>query len=53
MKGHMNNAFLKTIKLKELPHPLELINQLELINKNLDTIVSRPKDLTIRLAKKD
>eukprot|EP00341_Mesodinium_pulex_P016314 CAMPEP_0116895062 /NCGR_PEP_ID=MMETSP0467-20121206/4671_1 /TAXON_ID=283647 /ORGANISM="Mesodinium pulex, Strain SPMC105" /LENGTH=99 /DNA_ID=CAMNT_0004565587 /DNA_START=913 /DNA_END=1213 /DNA_ORIENTATION=- len=31
MKDYFNTAFLKTVKLKELPHPQELISQLELI----------------------
>lgn len=53
MKNGLSNAFLKTIKLKENPHPIELFNQLEIVKNNLDMIVNKPKDLTIRLTKKD
>jgi len=53
MKNGLQNAFLKTIKLKENPHPIELFNQLEIVKNNLDMIISKPKDLTIKLTKKD
>lgn len=53
MKQYFTNSFLKTVKLKENPHPEELINQLHLILTNIDSIISKPKDLTIKLAKQE
>ena len=53
MKSNLNNSFLKTIKFKEIPHPTELIDQLQLFIQNFENITNRPADLTIRLIEKD
>jgi len=48
-----DKAYVKTVKFKDAPHPVELINQLELVNSSFDKIYNRAKDLTIRLARKN
>lgn len=47
-----NTAFIKTVKFKETPTPEELIKQLNLVIQKLDHICSAPRNLTIRLERK-
>ena len=47
-----NTAFIKTVKFKETPTPEELIKQLNLVIQKLDHIWSAPRNLTIRLERK-
>jgi hypothetical protein len=46
-------ALLKTVKLREVPTPEELIKQLMLINQRMENICTSVKNLTIRLEKKE
>lgn len=46
-------AFIKTVKFKEAPTPEELIKQLNLVIQKLDHISSAPRNLTIRLERKN
>ena len=46
-------AFIKTVKFKDTPTPEELIKQLNLVIQKLDHISSAPRNLTIRLERKN
>ena len=46
------NAYLKTIKFRELPTPIELVKQISIITERLENIFSSDKNLTIRLERK-
>lgn len=46
-------ALLKTVKLREVPSPEELIKQLMLINQRMSNICTSVKNLTIRLEKRE
>lgn len=46
-------AFIKTVKFKETPTPEELIKQLNLVIQKLDHISTAPRNLTIRLERKN
>lgn len=48
-----NTAFIKTVKFKETPTPEELIKQLNLVIQKLDHISTAPRNLTIRLERKN
>jgi len=47
-----NNAYIKTLKLKESPKPEELVQQLNLILKQFDMIYCAQKNLNIKLGQK-
>ena len=46
-------ALIKTVKFRELPKPNELVKQLTLVIVKFHEIVYNPRNLTIRLTKKD
>ena len=47
------NAFLKTIKFRELPTPKELIKQIGLITERFENIWNSEKNITVKLERKD
>jgi hypothetical protein len=47
-----SQAFIKTVKFREMPKPNELVKQLNLVIQKFDEIVHSAKNLTIRLEKK-
>ena len=48
-----SQSLVKTIKFRENPKPEELIKQQELVTQKLEQIYSNPKNLTIKLEKKE
>lgn len=49
--SNFNEAYVKTVKLKEQPNLVELTKQVELILSQFEEICSCAKNLTIRLQK--
>ena len=47
-----NNAFIKVIKFKESPHLIELEKQIYIVISQLDFILKKVKNLTLRVSKK-
>ena len=52
LKELFSNAYIKTIKLKECPQPVELIKELKIILTQFDTILANIRNLSIKVAKK-
>ena len=52
LKEYFKNAYIKTIKLKECPQPVELIKELKIILTQFDTILANIRNLSIKVAKK-
>lgn len=52
LKNYFSNAYIKTIKFKENPHPMELEKQIWLITTQMDSIISGVKNQSIKVAKK-
>ena len=47
-----SRTIIKTIKCKEEPEPAELAKQLEVLAKRLPDIYAAPKNMSIKLARK-
>lgn len=52
LKEIFADAYIKTIKFKETPQPVELIKELKIILSQFDVILSNTRNLSIRVAKK-
>jgi len=52
LKEIFADAYIKTIKFKESPQPVELIKELKIILSQFDVILSNTRNLSIRVAKK-
>ena len=52
LKEIFADAYIKTIKFKEAPQPLELIKELKIILNQFDVILSNVRSLSIKVAKK-
>ena len=52
LKEIFADGYVKTIKFKENPLPMELIKELKIINSQFDTIISNMRNLSIKVAKK-
>ena len=52
LKEIFADAYIKTIKFKESPQPIELIKELKIILSQFDVILSNTRNLSIRVAKK-
>ena len=52
LKYCFNNAFIKVIKFKESPHLIELEKQIYIVISQLDFILKKVKNLTLRVSKK-
>ena len=52
LKEIFANAYIKTVKFKESPQPVELIKELKIIISQFDIILSNIKNLSIKVAKK-
>ena len=46
------NAYIKIIKFKENPHPIQLEKQIFLVNSQIDFIVNKVKNITLKVFKK-
>lgn len=47
-----NNAFIKIIKFKENPHLVELEKQILIVISQLDFIINKPKNFSLKISKK-
>ncbi len=52
LRDIFNNAYIKTIKFKENPHPIQLEKQIFLVYNQIDFIVNKAKNLTLKVYKK-
>ena len=52
LKEIFSDAYIKTIKFKESPQPVELIKELKIILSQFDVILSNIRNLSIKVAKK-
>lgn len=52
LKEIFRDAYIKTIKFKESPQPVELIKELKIIISQFDVILSNTRNLSIKVAKK-
>ena len=52
LKEMFVDAYIKTIKFKESPQPIELIKELKIILSQFDVILSNIRNLSIKVAKK-
>ena len=52
LKYLFNNAFIKIIKFKENPHPVQLEKQIFIIDSQLDFIIKKVKNFTLKIYKK-
>ena len=52
LKEMFADAYIKTIKFKESPQPIELIKELKIIISQFDVILSNIRNLSIKVAKK-
>ena len=52
LKEIFQDAYIKTIKFKESPQPIELIKELKIILSQFDAILSNTRNLSIKVAKK-
>lgn len=52
LKEIFANAYIKTIKFKENPQPIELFKELKIIIQQFNTILSNMRNLSIKVAKK-
>ena len=52
LKDIFANGYIKTIKFKESPQPMELIKELKIISSQFDIILSNVRNLSIKVAKK-
>ena len=52
LRYFFNNAFIKVIKFKESPHLIELEKQIYIVISQLDYILKKVKNLTLRVSKK-
>ena len=52
LKDIFADGYIKTIKFKENPQPMELIKELKIINTQFDIILSNNRNLSIKVAKK-
>ena len=52
LKDIFANGYIKTIKFKESPQPMELIKELKIISSQFDIILSNMRNLSIKVAKK-
>ena len=52
LKEIFQDAYIKTIKFKESPQPVELIKELKIILSQFDAILSNIRNLSIKVAKK-
>ena len=52
LKEIFSNGYIKTIKLKENPHPTDLIKELKIIISQFDDILSNIRNLSIKVVKK-
>ena len=52
LKEIFQDAYIKTIKFKESPQPVELIKELKIILSQFDAILSNTRNLSIKVAKK-
>ena len=52
LKDIFADGYIKTIKFKENPQPMELIKELKIIISQFDTILSNMRNLSIKVAKK-
>ena len=46
------DAYIKTIKFKECPQPMELIKELKIISSQFEIITSNMRNLSVKVAKK-
>ncbi len=53
LASQFNQAFIKTVKFREMPKLDELIKQLKLVSTQFNTIYSSVKNLTIKVEKKN
>ena len=52
LKYMFSNAFVKIIKFKECPHPIELEKEVWIAASQLDYIIKKVKNLTLKVSKK-
>ncbi len=52
LASQFKNAFIKTVKFLEQPLPQELIKEINLVTKDFDVILNKPKSLMISLDKR-
>ena len=52
LKEIFADGYIKTIKFKESPQPMELIKELKIITSQFDTITSNMRNLSVKVAKK-
>jgi hypothetical protein len=52
LKEMFADGYIKTIKFKESPQPMELIKELKIITSQFDTITSNMRNLSVKVAKK-
>lgn len=52
LRYYFNNGFIKVIKFKENPHLVELEKQIFIVISQLDFIIKKVKNLTLRVSKK-
>ena len=52
LKNIFCNAYIKIIKFKENPHPIQLEKQIFIINSQIDYITNKLKNLTLKILKK-
>ena len=52
LKEIFADGYIKTVKLKESPQPMELIKELKIILSQYDVILSNTRNLSIKVAKK-
>jgi len=52
LKNMFSNAYVKIIKFKECPHPIELEKEVWIATSQLDYIIKKVKNLTLKVSKK-
>ena len=52
LKEMFADGYIKTIKFKDSPQPMELIKELKIITSQFDTITSNMRNLSVKVAKK-
>ena len=52
LKEMFADAYIKTIKFKECPQPMELIKELKIISSQFEIITSNMRNLSVKVAKK-
>jgi hypothetical protein len=52
LKNEFRNPFVKIIKFKENPHPLELQNEIWIVISKFDYIMNKPNNFSMKISKK-